>query len=79
MGKLGILDLDLKFDLHPEKLVETRMVRAQIHMMTGGLSDHIDQIDLLLHTVTATGTATVVDRDQVDTEEETLKKDLYLL
>jgi glycerol-3-phosphate responsive antiterminator len=77
MGKLGILDLDLKFDLHPEKLVETMMVRAQIHMMTGGLSDHIDQIDLLLHTVTVM--VTVVDRDQVDTEEETLKKDLYLL
>jgi sporulation-control protein spo0M len=77
MGKLGILDLDLKFDLHPEKLVGMRMVRAQIHMMTGGLSDHIDQIDLLLHTVTVM--VTVVDRDQVDTEEETLKKDLYLL
>jgi len=49
------------------------MVQTQIHMMIGGLSNHIDQIDQILQTLVATEE----DKEVADTEGGMLRKDLY--
>jgi hypothetical protein len=49
------------------------MVQTQIHMMIGGLLNHIDQIDQILQTLVVTE----VDKEVVVTEEGMLRKDLY--
>jgi hypothetical protein len=73
--KLVILDLDQKFDHHLEKVEGTKMVQAQIHMMIGGPSNPIDQIDQILQTLVVTEE----DKEVVDTEEGMSRKDLYHL
>jgi hypothetical protein len=48
---------------------------VQMHMMIGGLSNHIDQTDRILQTLVVTEE----DKEVADTEEGMLRKDLYHL